>query len=313
MHPVSRWPTPATTEEFRISDPRTNDRIRVPEVRLVGPNGEQVGVVRIEVALRLAQDADLDLVEVAPNSKPPVVKIMDYGKFKYEAAQKAKEARRNQANTILKEVRFRLKIEAHDYTTKLKRAEGFLKAGDKVKAMILFRGREQSRPEQGVRLLPQVRRGRRRVRHRRVQPHDRRPQHGHGGRTAQEQVRGRRPSRTPSALRTRRPHARPPTAVRATDRAPAARRVGPTDSRHAGTTTTPAPGDHNEGREMPKQKTHSGAKKRFKVTGSGKLMKQQAGMRHNLEGKASKRTRRLNQDQVLSKADTKVAKKLLGR
>ncbi|GAA1640338.1 hypothetical protein GCM10009806_06570 [Microbacterium flavum] len=142
-----------TTEEFRISDPRTNDRIRVPEVRLVGPNGEQVGVVRIEAALRLAQEADLDLVEVAPNSKPPVVKIMDYGKFKYETAQKAKEARRNQANTVLKEVRFRLKIEAHDYTTKLKRAEGFLQAGDKVKAMILFRGREQSRPEQGVRLL----------------------------------------------------------------------------------------------------------------------------------------------------------------
>lgn len=78
---------------------------------------------------------------------------MDYGKFKYEAAQKAKEARRNQANTILKEVRFRLKIDTHDYTTKLKRAEGFLNQGDKVKAMILFRGREQSRPEQGVRLL----------------------------------------------------------------------------------------------------------------------------------------------------------------
>lgn len=125
----------------------------MPEVRLVGPNGEQIGVVRIEVALRLAQEADLDLVEVAPNSKPPVVKIMDYGKFKYEAAQKAKEARRNQANTILKEVRFRLKIEDHDYETKRKRAEGFLKAGDKVKAMILFRGREQQRPEQGVKLL----------------------------------------------------------------------------------------------------------------------------------------------------------------
>jgi translation initiation factor IF-3 len=151
--PVSRWLTPLTHKEFRISDPRTNDRIRVPEVRLVGPAGEQVGVVRIEVALRLAQEAELDLVEVAPNSKPPVVKIMDYGKFKYEAAQKAKEARRNQANTVLKEVRFRLKIEAHDYITKLKRAEGFLQAGDKVKAMILFRGREQSRPEQGVRLL----------------------------------------------------------------------------------------------------------------------------------------------------------------
>jgi translation initiation factor IF-3 len=125
----------------------------VPEVRLVGPNGEQVGVVRIEEAIRLAQEADLDLVEVAPNSKPPVAKIMDFGKFKYETAQKAKEAKRNQSNTILKEVRFRLKIDVHDYETKRKRAEGFLKTGDKVKAMILFRGREQSRPEQGVRLL----------------------------------------------------------------------------------------------------------------------------------------------------------------
>ncbi|WP_210508855.1 translation initiation factor IF-3 [Naasia sp. SYSU D00057] len=140
-------------KEQRISDPRTNDRIRVPEVRLVGPGGEQVGIVPIEVAIRLAREADLDLVEVAPNSRPPVAKIMDYGKFKYETAQKAKEARRNQANTILKEVRFRLKIDAHDYETKRKRAEGFLKAGDKVKAMILFRGREQSRPDQGVRLL----------------------------------------------------------------------------------------------------------------------------------------------------------------
>lgn len=124
-------------------------------MRLVGPSGEQVGVVPIDTALRLAAEADLDLVEVAPNSKPPVAKIMDFGKFKYEAAQKAKEARRNQANTVLKEVRFRLKIDKHDYETKVKRAVGFLEQGDKVKAMILFRGREQSRPEQGVRLLQQ--------------------------------------------------------------------------------------------------------------------------------------------------------------
>jgi len=122
-------------------------------VRLVGAEGEQIGVVRIEDALRLAREADLDLVEVAPNSSPPVAKLMDFGKYKYEAAQKAKEARRNQANTILKEVRFRLKIDKHDYETKRKHAESFLKAGDKVKAMILFRGREQSRPDQGVRLL----------------------------------------------------------------------------------------------------------------------------------------------------------------
>lgn len=144
---------PLTEQEIGISDPRINDRIRASEVRLVGPEGEQVGVVRIDIALRLAQEADLDLVEVSPNSNPPVVKVMDYGKFKYEAAQKAKEARKNQANTILKEVRFRLKIDTHDYETKRKRAESFLQAGDKVKAMILFRGREQSRPEQGVRLL----------------------------------------------------------------------------------------------------------------------------------------------------------------
>lgn len=145
-----------TEQEIPISDPRINDRIRANEVRLVGPEGEQVGVVRIDIALRLAQEADLDLVEVSPNSNPPVVKVMDYGKFKYEAAQKAKEARKNQANTILKEVRFRLKIDTHDYETKRKRAESFLQTGDKVKAMILFRGREQSRPEQGVRLLQRL-------------------------------------------------------------------------------------------------------------------------------------------------------------
>lgn len=141
------------SKEHAISDPRTNDRIRATEVRLVGPSGEQVGVVPIGTALKLAQEADLDLVEVAPNSKPPVAKIMDFGKFKYEQAQKAKEARRNQANTVLKEVRFRLKIDKHDYETKLKRAVGFLEQGDKVKAMILFRGREQQRPQMGVELL----------------------------------------------------------------------------------------------------------------------------------------------------------------
>nr|WP_281285129.1 translation initiation factor IF-3 [Cellulomonas persica] len=133
-----------------------NDRIRVAEVRLVGPAGEQVGIVRVEDALRLAQDADLDLVEVAPEARPPVVKIMDYGKYKYEADMKAREARRNQANTVLKEIRFRLKIDPHDYATKKGHVERFLKAGDKVKVMIMFRGREQSRPEMGFRLLQRL-------------------------------------------------------------------------------------------------------------------------------------------------------------
>ena len=128
----------------------------MPEVRLVGPAGEQVGVVSIEVALRMAQEADLDLVEVAPMSKPPVAKIMDYGKFKYEAAQKVREARKNQVNTVLKTVRFGLKIDDHDYTTKRGQIERFLKAGDKVKVMVVFRGREQSRPEMGMRLLQKL-------------------------------------------------------------------------------------------------------------------------------------------------------------
>src|SRR3954462_11077856 len=101
-----------------IPEPRINDRIRVPEVRLVGPEGEQVGVVSIGEALRLAQDSELGLVEVPPMAPPPVAKLMDYGKFKYESAQKAREARRNQAPTVIKEMRLRLKIDPHDYETK---------------------------------------------------------------------------------------------------------------------------------------------------------------------------------------------------
>ncbi|GAB3588790.1 translation initiation factor IF-3 [Calidifontibacter terrae] len=137
-------------------EPRINDRIRVPEVRLVGPNGEQVGIVRVEDALRLAAEADLDLVEVAPQAKPPVAKLMDYGKFKYEAALKAREARKNQVNTVIKEIKLRPKIDPHDYQTKLGHISRFLKAGDKVKVTIWLRGREQSRPELGFRLLQRV-------------------------------------------------------------------------------------------------------------------------------------------------------------
>ena len=147
---------PNDTEESLISEPRINERIRVPEVRLVGPSGEQVGIVRVEDALRLAQEADLDLVEVAPDARPPVAKLMDYGKFKYESDMKAREARRNQANQQIKEIRFRLKIDPHDYGTKKGHVERFLSQGDKVKVMIMFRGREQSRPEAGIRLLQRL-------------------------------------------------------------------------------------------------------------------------------------------------------------
>jgi translation initiation factor IF-3 len=123
---------------------------------LIGPGGEQVGIVRIEDALRVAADADLDLVEVAPNARPPVCKIMDYGKFKYEAAQKARESRKNQQQTVVKEQKLRPKIDPHDYETKKGHVIRFLEAGSKVKVTIMFRGREQSRPELGYRLLQRL-------------------------------------------------------------------------------------------------------------------------------------------------------------
>lgn len=135
------------------TEPRINDRIKVSEVRLVGPNGEQVGIVRVDDALRLAAENDLDLVEVAPMARPPVAKLMDYGKFKFEAAQKERDARRNQSNVSTKEMKLRLKIDKHDYETKKGHVVRFLSAGDKVKITIMFRGREQSRPELGMDLL----------------------------------------------------------------------------------------------------------------------------------------------------------------
>jgi translation initiation factor IF-3 len=125
-------------------------------VRLVGPNGEQVGIVRVEDALRLAAEADLDLVEVAPMARPPVAKLMDYGKYKYEAAMKAREARKNQINTVIKEIKLRPKIDTHDYETKKRNVVRFLESGNKVKVTIMFRGREQSRPELGFRLLQRL-------------------------------------------------------------------------------------------------------------------------------------------------------------
>ena len=125
-------------------------------MRLVGPNGEQIGVIRIEEAIRLAQENDLDLVEVAPEARPPVAKIMDYGKYKYQEALKARENRRSQVNAVVKEMKIRPRIESHDYDTKKNHIERFLLGGDKVKVTIMFRGREQSRPEMGYKLLARL-------------------------------------------------------------------------------------------------------------------------------------------------------------
>jgi len=135
---------------------RINERIRVPEVRLIDDTGEQRGVMQIDDALRFAQDRDLDLVEVAPEAKPPVVRVLDYSKYKYEQAQKQKQARKHQQQITIREIKFRPKIAQHDYDTKKGHVERFLRHKDKVKVTIMFRGREVTHPERGLQLLDKL-------------------------------------------------------------------------------------------------------------------------------------------------------------
>ena len=132
---------------------RINEKIRADQVRLIGPEGEQVGIVDIREALSYADRLNLDLVEVAPMATPPVCKVMDYGKYRYEQEQKAKEARKRQTTISIKEIKLRPKIDDHDFNTKKGHVERFLKNGDKVKLTIMFRGRELVHPHLGERLL----------------------------------------------------------------------------------------------------------------------------------------------------------------
>ncbi len=134
-------------------DTRINERIRVPEVRLIGEDGEQIGLLKIDDALRYAQERDLDLVEVAREAKPPVCRVLDYSKYKYEQEQKAKAARRHQKQVNVREIKLRPKIAQNDYETKRNHVVRFLKGDDRVKVTIMFRGREQTHPERGERLL----------------------------------------------------------------------------------------------------------------------------------------------------------------
>ena len=135
---------------------RTNERIRVPEVRLIDEKGEQQGIKPTPEALSYAQERDLDLVEVAPNSRPPVVRVLDYSKYKYEQEQKAKAARKHQQQVNVREIKLRPKIADHDYETKKGHVERFLKQQDKVKVTIMFRGREATHPERGRMLLDRL-------------------------------------------------------------------------------------------------------------------------------------------------------------
>jgi len=135
---------------------RVNERIRIREVRLVDEYGQQVGVVPTAHALEMARERGLDLVEVAPNAIPPVCRLMDYGKYRYEQSRKERESRKHQTTVELKEVRIRPKIDDHDLETKGRHAAKFLDAGDKVKVSVLFRGREMAHPEIGRGLLDQL-------------------------------------------------------------------------------------------------------------------------------------------------------------
>jgi translation initiation factor IF-3 len=137
-------------------DVRINDRIRAREVFLVGAEGEQLGVKPLPEALAAARQLELDLVEVAPNANPPVCRVMDYGRFVYEQEQRRRQSRRKATNVVIKEMKFRPKIDEHDYTTKMKHVTRFLGEGNKVKLTIMFRGREMAHPELGAKILRRV-------------------------------------------------------------------------------------------------------------------------------------------------------------
>jgi translation initiation factor IF-3 len=135
---------------------RINERIRVLEVRLIDDQGQQVGVLKTADALAFAQERELDLVEVAPEAKPPVCRVLDYSKYKYEQAQKLKQARKHQQQITVREIKFRPKIAEHDYDTKKHHVERFLRHKDKVKVTIMFRGREVTHPERGTAILDRL-------------------------------------------------------------------------------------------------------------------------------------------------------------
>ena len=135
---------------------RINERIRVPEVRVIDDEGNQIGVMKTPDALSFAQERDLDLVEVAPEARPPVCRVLDYSKYKYEQAQKLKQARKHQQQITVREIKFRPKIAQHDYDTKKHHVERFLRHKDKVKVTIMFRGREVTHPERGTAILDRL-------------------------------------------------------------------------------------------------------------------------------------------------------------
>jgi translation initiation factor IF-3 len=154
MTPIARRPHHAPPS--RDTGPRVNEKIRAPEIRLIGAEGENIGVVSPARAMQLAEEAGLDLVEISPNAAPPVCKIMDFGKFKYETQKRESEARKKQKTIEVKEIKFRPGTDKHDYDVKMRSVMKFLEEGDKVKVTLRFRGREMAHQELGLELLQRV-------------------------------------------------------------------------------------------------------------------------------------------------------------
>ena len=150
-----RYPT-IRGDQIAAHEVRINDRIRAREVFLVGPEGEQLGVKPLPEALSYARQLEFDLVEVAPNANPPVCRVMDYGRYVYEQEQRRRQSKRKATNVVIKEMKFRPKIDEHDYATKMKHVVRFLGEGNKVKLTIMFRGREMAHPELGLKILNRV-------------------------------------------------------------------------------------------------------------------------------------------------------------
>ena len=288
-------------------------------MRLIDEQGAQIGVMRTDEALRYAQDRDLDLVEVAAEARPPVVRVLDYSKYKYEQAQKQKQARKRQQNIVIREIKFRPKIAAHDYATKKGHVERFLRHKDKVKVTIMFRGREVTHPERGQEILDRLA-----DELSELAVVEQRPQQD--GRNMTMML---GPSKAVLAGTLGEDEegaegdadGEPVAEEGVSLNGDATNGTGDIEST-PDTTPDTTPRHHLSWRGervsypdplvMPKMKTHSGAKKRFKVTGGGKVKARHAFTSHILEKKSPKRKRHLGRPVILADEDAKRVKKLLG-
>ena len=286
---------------------------------MIGPDGSQLGIKPLPEALQLAREQDLDLVEVAGQANPPVVKVMDFGKYKYEEAQRAKESRRKSTNISIKEMKYRPKIGVGDFDTKTRKVSEFLSEGHKVKITIMFRGREVFHPELGAQDPGLDRRARGRGREGGDPRPARRPEHDDGPGPRQASA-GRRQARAPGAVRY------------GAGRRPAGRGTRPGPAGTGGTRPGCCAGRGGTGAgcrtggvghrqctprtprmtTMPKMKTSKTAAKRFRKTGTGKLRRLQSMRQHLFEKKPSTRTRRLDGYVAVHPGDAKKIKRLLG-